>query len=314
MKSLFLIRKLNLLLFLLFIAVGKITIANSANAEPNIPTPVDQNGRFVQQYSYTSPATGYSLGVQPIYEKIEKKQKADSGYVSELDKVNVSVGAYTATGPSYQGASRYGVAAMPSINMTYDDKVFASTRDGVGYHFIQNKDLTMTAALGYDAGRRQNQSAKLRGLGNIDSAYTANLIAEHRIRSFSNSLAVSSDPFSQGAGGYKVKLSSYYNVPVNEKLTVGVGPSTTFASDEYMDSYFGVNDSQAQSSGYKQYKASAGFENVAVNSRANYKLDKNTSLYGNASYIRLVGDAANSPISSSDNDYFVGIGVDYKLH
>ncbi len=102
-----------------------------------------------------------------------------------------------------------------------------------------------------------------------------------------------------------------------ERLEVSFGPRAGFASNEYMDTYFGVTSAEATASGGKlsAYNASAGFKSVGLSARASYDWTDTTRFHVQAGYDRLIGDAADSPITAqgSKDQFRIGLGVSYKF-
>ncbi|WP_417687623.1 MipA/OmpV family protein [Roseibium sp.] len=102
-----------------------------------------------------------------------------------------------------------------------------------------------------------------------------------------------------------------------ERLEVSVGPRASFASNGYMDTYFGVTAAEAAASSGRltAYNASAGFKSVGLAARASYDWTDTTRFHVQAGYDRLVGDAADSPITAqgSKDQFSVGLGVSYKF-
>ncbi len=102
-----------------------------------------------------------------------------------------------------------------------------------------------------------------------------------------------------------------------DRFEFSIGPRASFASGEYMDTYFGVTSSEATASGGKlsAYNASAGFKSVGISARGSYDWNDTTRLHLQAGYDRLIGDAADSPITDqgSKDQFRIGMGVSYKF-
>jgi outer membrane protein len=92
--------------------------------------------------------------------------------------------------------------------------------------------------------------------------------------------------------------------------------STSWASDDYMGNFFSINQSEAASSGLDAYSADAGFKDVTLGGSLTYRFAGNWSATGIASYGRMLGDAADSPIvddRGSENQVAVGALVNYRF-
>lgn len=95
------------------------------------------------------------------------------------------------------------------------------------------------------------------------------------------------------------------------------GPRASWASDEYMNTYFGVTAAEASAPGsvLSTYNAGAGFKTVGLEARASYAWTEDITLHLQAGWNRFVGDAAGSPIvkTGSENQYSIGAGVSYRF-
>jgi outer membrane protein len=98
-------------------------------------------------------------------------------------------------------------------------------------------------------------------------------------------------------------------------LTVSVGPRVSFASEDYMETYFGVDAAQSAASGLPVFDAEGGIKGVGVEAEWRYALTRRWALVGEAGYERLVSDAADSPITEvgSENQFSAALGLTYRF-
>ncbi len=94
------------------------------------------------------------------------------------------------------------------------------------------------------------------------------------------------------------------------RFEVRGGPRLSVASDDYMDTYFGVPTTATE---LAPYDPSGGIKDVGLALQATYRITEKLSLRGKAEYTRYVGDAADSPIVKAGNtdEFVVGIGFSY---
>ncbi len=95
----------------------------------------------------------------------------------------------------------------------------------------------------------------------------------------------------------------------------GFVAETTYASGDYMDSYFSVGSADSNRSGLRQYDADAGLKDFGLSFLVAYDLTQRWNLSGVANYKRLVGDASDSPITKqgSVNQWFGGLLMSYRF-
>jgi outer membrane scaffolding protein for murein synthesis (MipA/OmpV family) len=118
--------------------------------------------------------------------------------------------------------------------------------------------------------------------------------------------------------GSLINLSSAYRWPFREDLSFTFSIAGTWASDDYMQTYFGVSGSDSQRSGLPRYKADAGFKDVDFGVRANYitPWSKNWGILGSLRYSRLLGDAKDSPLVDDvgdKNQWFFALAASYTF-
>ncbi|SNT04435.1 MULTISPECIES: MipA/OmpV family protein [unclassified Azospirillum] len=227
----------------------------------------------------------------------------------------VRLGMLGAATPDYEGSDDYRFRPFPDIEITYDNTFFLDRR-GVGANLIQSGPLTTGVTLGYDGGRKERRNRALRGLGNVGDTAVAGAFANYQIGRWMLTADVNTDLLGDGHDGTTADLGfSYVMRPSNDMMII-IGPSVTWASDNYMQSYFGINAAQAARSGRAVYRAEAGFKDAGLLGFGTYKLTQNWSLTAVAGYSRLLGDAADSPLVDRDgsaNQFFGGLGVSYSF-
>jgi len=115
--------------------------------------------------------------------------------------------------------------------------------------------------------------------------------------------------------GYLVYLSGAYNMEVNDKLKLKFGARTSYADDDYMDTYFGVSGADATRSSLSRYSADGGMKDWGLSLTANYSINKTWGLIGSLSYSRLLGDAEDSPVvdQGDENQYGALLAVTYSF-
>jgi outer membrane protein len=91
---------------------------------------------------------------------------------------------------------------------------------------------------------------------------------------------------------------------------------TTYAGEDYMSAYFGVDSGDARRSGLKTYNADAGFKDVGATLVTSYRITQHWGVTGAVRYALLIGDAADSPLvedEGDENQVLVGALVSYTF-
>ena len=139
--------------------------------------------------------------------------------------------------------------------------------------------------------------------GNVSfGKYYAKLKIRQDISSNHDGLIIS------GRLGYKTSLT--------EKLRVNINIGTTFANEDYMDTYFGISNIQSSASGLSQFNAGSSIKDIEGGLNFIYPVYKNWTALTFTKYARLLNDAANSPLVKaigSKNQLKLGLGIAYRF-
>ncbi|MCZ8309311.1 MAG: MipA/OmpV family protein [Magnetospirillum sp.] len=231
----------------------------------------------------------------------------------------VTTGALVGYAPAYEGADKYKVMPLPLIDVVWRDRVFLSTMNGLGAWAYRADGFSIGGAIGYEFGRDESlDRSELDGLGDVDAAAQARLLAEYRTGPFRLDAALARAL--GGSDGTTLRIGASMGYPINDKLRLMPGIAAVWADENYMDAYFGVTAAQSALSrarlgtaaGKSQFEAKSGVKNVDLSLMASYSLTQNWMLRGGGGVRFLVGDAADSPISKRDTAPFVNLGLAYR--
>lgn len=229
--------------------------------------------------------------------------------VSDWD---VTLGAGGIVQPEYEGGDEYEFRALPYFDVRYKDLVELNIR-GLNVNVIRLENLKAGVGLGANFGRDEDDADRLRGLGDIDPSAEGLAFAEYAVGPTSGRLTFAHD-LGDGHEGFTIdaEIGHAYFIP-EYNLLIRPNISTTYASDDYMESFFGVNSAQSARSGLSQFDSEAGFKDAAVGVFARYSLTENWSLNGLFEYSRLLGDAEDSPVTEDENQLGGGLFVAYTF-
>lgn len=231
---------------------------------------------------------------------------------------DVSLGAGAAFTPTFEGSDRYHVLPVPMLSVTYKDMLSLNS-NGLNAYWRAD-DLRIGAGLTYNAGRADskddglfsNGDDRLRGMGDIDAALGLKAFASYRLWMVDLSAAATKYTGDDN-DGVVVDLGIALPYKLTDQLTVTPHAGATWANEAYMQTFFGVTSTQATNSGFARYDADAGFKDIRVGIDANYRLDEHWFLSVSTDVKRLVGDAAESPISFSDTGVTAAAMVGYRF-
>lgn len=219
-------------------------------------------------------------------------------FLEEIPKWQGAVAVGAVVLPEYEGASENRVVPIAAAELRYRNRAYLSSSEGAGINVLQGKSYRIGAAVGFDIGRFENRDPRLKGLGDLDSAAELKFYGEKVLFPFVLRSTVRHTL--DGSTGWLADFAFYLPVAGNKKFFVLAGPSVTLASQVAMQRRFGVTPEQAANSAFPEYRAGAGFRNASVGFSANYFIDDHWFLNATGSVQRLLGDAADSPITDRD--------------
>ncbi len=244
--------------------------------------------------------------------------------VHEKGHWGFEVGAIGLTTPKYEGSDRYRFLAFPIViphyyGDNYDPKERSrfSFRglDDIRYAALRFGNLDVGPLAGYTFGRDDTDAARLNGLGKVDGGLILGGFAAWHFDPFFVDAAVGSQVTGDANGSYTVKAGIGADFPLSERLKLSPYLSTTYASAGYMRNYFSVTPAQsaASTANLAPFDAGAGFKDVAFDLDASYRLTTRWTLEGSAGYSRLIGDAADSPVTATADQFSASVGLTYTF-
>lgn len=221
--------------------------------------------------------------------------------------------------PTYEGSDRYKVIGAPFIFPVFSDgpsngAFTVNGLDDVRLRLFNEQGFQAGATVGYTFGREEDDGPLLRGLGDVDAGFVAGAFIGYQIHSVLFDMSYHRIVSGDDTGGYlRVGLTNQYNITDQLRLKTRVG--TTYADGDYMRAYFGVSAAQSEASVAELdiYETDPGFKDIHLNLSATYDIDANWALMAGAGYKRLIGDAADSPIVETANQFSATLGVTYKF-
>lgn len=239
------------------------------------------------------------------------KADAPAAHAAEAQNWSGRVGLGAGLAPAFEGSSDYDLIPMPQLEISWRNWVSIGTR-GLSVNVLRNKHVRFGGRLSYNRGRDQDDSAALRGLGDIDPTAEAGIFASLHFNDFTLKADFLHD-IADSHGGMTGNLSLAYAVSFGRKFRLSAGPRLGWANSPYTQTYFGVSAAQSARSGLARYDAGSGLKDYGLNATLSYSLNDNWSVVGLVSYKRLANAAADSPIVESPNQVFSGLLLSYRF-
>ena len=206
--------------------------------------------------------------------------------------------------PRYSGSDKSRVGAAQVVDYAMENGFFISTTRGVGYgNNIGN--LGYSAAVSYRTGRKDKDvssdsissgSDYLRGMGDIKGSAIVVPGLGYKVTDWLHLQLQAEVPVSERDNGEAVHFGIISPLYISPKNEVTLALTSSWGSDKYMQTYYGVSAAQSAASGFARHDAGAGIYAYSLNLDWTHRLTSRWSVLAAAGVTQLAGDAADSPI------------------
>lgn len=206
--------------------------------------------------------------------------------------------------PRYSGSDKSRVGAAQVVDYAMANGFFISTTRGVGYgNNIGNLDYS--AAVSYRTGRKDKDvssdsisygSDYLRGMGDIKGSAIVVPGLGYKVTDWLHLQLQAEVPVSERDNGEAVHFGIICPLYTSPKNEVTLALTSSWGSDKYMQTYYGVSAAQSAASGFARHDAGAGIYAYSLNLDWTHRLTSRWSVLASAGAMQLTGDAADSPI------------------
>ncbi|WP_372425017.1 MipA/OmpV family protein [Salinarimonas chemoclinalis] len=229
----------------------------------------------------------------------------------------VTVGARGAAVPVFEGSDEMRFRPLPifSVRRAGTRSQWKAPDDGLRLGLLEHDRLRVGISGGFRGAREESASADLRGLGDVRWAGEIGVFAEIWA---SDVLRLSVDVRRgfNGHDGILTDLGADWVVRPEPSFALSIGPRVRLASNDYMDTYFGVDALQSARSGLPVYDPDPGLRSIGMLASAQVALTQSWTAMGYARYDRLMGDVADAPLvrfRGSRDQFGLGVGLSYSF-
>jgi outer membrane protein len=226
------------------------------------------------------------------------------------------VGLGAGVAPEYEGADNYKLYPVPYVSLNFSNHMSVDLiANTLKVNLIPSRTFKLGPIGQYYRERDNVDNNTVDKLDKVDASVMLGGFAGVDVNRFSASIEAMKD-VADGNDGSIVRLRAGYKIPLNRRWILSLNAYTTWADDNYMSSYFGVNRSNSLKSGLKEYNADSGMKDFGITVPLRFMATEHWSILGVVGYKRLVGDAADSPIvddEGNENQYIGGAIVIYRF-
>jgi len=156
---------------------------------------------------------------------------------------------------------------------------------------------------------------KVKRMREVDEAIEIGAFVGYKMGNWHASLQAAND-VNDAHDGLVVTLEGGYTMPLDQGVKLGISLFTSYANDDYMQTYFSVNANNVGTSGLRYYEADSGIKDFGGMVNLAYAPWQNWGITGILGLKRLVGDAKDSPVvdqEGSENQFFGGVMATYRF-
>lgn len=238
----------------------------------------------------------------------------------------MTLGVAPVFGMAWQGAKDTALSIFPDLRVNYKDTLFLSVQDGLGWNAVNQDGWKAGPIVRARFGRNEDDggspfliaggSDALRGMGDVDIAGEAGGFVEKRLGA-KKQWRLRAE-VRQGFGGHEGVvgdvLAQYSGR--SGKVIYAVGPRATFASGDFMRTYYGVDGAQAARTGLAASRPDGGLVSYGMGANLIRPLDRKRAVAVFAGVDRLGGEPAGSSLireRGQRTQFSIGLGYSYRF-
>jgi outer membrane protein len=219
---------------------------------------------------------------------------------AERDRIMV-LGLGAAAVPDYEGSEDFKGVPAPLFRLIDPSGWYVELiGNTLRANLLPNPTWRLGPMARYRAERGDVDNSKVDRMRTVDAAVEVGGFLGIDVNNWSLRVEAATD-VADGHSGTLVGVNGGYTWPL-ERWRVTLNAFTTYADEDYMSAYFGVDARDAARSGLKTYNADAGFKDVGATLVASYRLGGRWGVTGAVRYALLIGDAADSPVVDDEGD------------
>jgi outer membrane protein len=204
--------------------------------------------------------------------------------------------------PDYEGSEDSQGVPLLMLKGNYDSgRSFSLLGNNLRVNLVPSKTYSFGPVLNYRMNRDDVDNDRVDTMKDVDAAVEAGVFGGIDINSLLLGAELLAD-VSDEHDGMLAQISAGYRWQAAPGLVITPKVFTTYADDDYMDTYFGVNSGNRGTSGLPNYAADSGLKDVGFTLGIDYNPWEHWGITGYLAYSALLNDAKDSPIVDDEGD------------
>ena len=229
---------------------------------------------------------------------------------------NYSIGGGIGVKPDYEGSSDYEFVPLPAGSARFGNGMYIQLLGlNLRANVIPSNMWRLGPVYNYRQERSDVENNRVDDMKNISDANELGIFGWFEWNNWFVFLDILGDT-GNAYNGWYATLKGGYNYVISKAWMLSMGAHTTYADDDYMQTYFGVSAADSARSGLKRYNADSGMKDVGIDLGLNWNFASSWDLRGIASISQLIGDADDSsPVvnEGSETQFMGGVMVLFKF-
>ncbi len=209
----------------------------------------------------------------------------------------VTLGIGLAAVPDYEGSEDYQAVPVPIVRVDWRSRRYAEF-SGTRLRANVLSGVAKWQAgpiINYNIGRDDGDNDRVDALRTIDNTIEGGGFVTLDAGKWETYLEFLTDVDDEHDGSL-ITFRESYKQPLKNHRLLTFNFSLTYADDDYMETFFGIDADNAARSGLRTFDAEADFKDVEVSVVFLTKVSKGWNIAYSLGYKRLLGDAADSPV------------------
>ena len=234
----------------------------------------------------------------------------------QTDNWRYSLGLGAALVPDYEGSEDYKVAPLP-VGRVQKGYQYGQLFGGkITSNLLAHPNFRLGPVVQYIPKRDDVENNRVDDLKTVDASLMVGGLVGYDMHLQPGTLGVDvqwTHDVIDGNDGWLLQPQIFYRRKLNEDWGLHVATTMTYASGNYMDSYFSIDAADSARSGLSTYNADAGIKDVGANAVLTYSITEHWAVGGLVAYKRLLNDAEDSPVTKvgDENQYVAGAFFTY---
>ncbi len=231
------------------------------------------------------------------------------------------IGLGVATVPTYEGSPNDRTVAGPELTLSYRSRDWGTVelgQRGLIWNAVEAGGFRLGLVAQFDLGRKDKDTStlnptpgdkRLAGMGNVRASTEAGVGVGYGPVTVVARQSVGE----RGHRGAQADFTVDFPWSLSDRLGLRLALGATWASQDYMQSYFGVTAAQSQATSFSVYTPKSGLRKFDASVGAEYAFASSWKLQANFGVTALSDDAAASPLVGRRAGASAALAVAYEF-